>query len=138
MAPAIPAVEIAEHRHRIRIRRPDRETRAFCAVHRDPVGPESLVEAAVGPFLEKMDIVRRQRSFLRDQEFDAAVNRSHDVGLRRHTARVAGKMELLVLFQYVRLCREKFRSVVSSTCSVLVRMPRLPCSGWNILAERPI
>jgi hypothetical protein len=72
MTLAVPTVEFPEHGYRFRIRGPHREVHTCDALHRDPVGPEALIEASMGPFLEKIDVLRRQETRLIDGTFRTA------------------------------------------------------------------
>ena len=68
----VPAVPVADHRHRARVRRPDRELRA--RPRGVAMAAEVLVQARVRALAEQVDVVvaqhRNSRSSLRDSEAD--------------------------------------------------------------------
>ena len=56
VAPRVPGVEVADHRHRTRVRRPDGEAHAAHAVDRHDAGAEMRRQFEVPPLIEQMQI----------------------------------------------------------------------------------
>ena len=54
VAPVVPGIEVANHRDRPRVRRPDREPGAANAIHRHRVGAQREGEFEQPPFIEQM------------------------------------------------------------------------------------
>ncbi len=61
MAARVPAVEVADDRHRTRVRRPDGEAHAAHAVDRHDAGAKMLGELEMPPFVEQVEVKLAQQ-----------------------------------------------------------------------------